>query len=120
MIKILSIVFTFLIFSGCEKDESKAELLIGKWCLKEESLNNNDWIESDNLTVTFSKNGNISIIYNDSQMKCESTYTYDESSLMIDSPQNCAKYRLESVNPDQLILSRQGRSEIYKYKFKRC
>ena len=120
MIKILSLCFTFLIITGCEKDEPKAEMLIGKWCLKEESISDSQWMESDNLTITFSKKGDISIIYKDSQMKCESTYIYDENSLMIDSPQNCARYKLESVNPDQLILSRQGRSEIYKYKFKKC
>ena len=120
MIKILSLCFTFLIFTGCEKDDSKAELLIGKWCLKEESINNGFWIESDNLTITFSKKGDISIIYKDSQMKCESTYIYDENSLMIESLESCARYKLESVNSNQLVLSQQGSSEIYKYKFKRC
>ena len=120
MIKILSVVFTLLIFSGCEKDETKSELLIGNWCMIEESLGSNDWVESDKLTIIFSKNGNINVTYNDSQMKCESTYMYDESLSTIDSPQNCAKYKLESVDQDQLILSQQGRSEIYKYKFKRC
>lgn len=120
MIKILCLCFTFLIFTGCEKDDSKAEMLIGKWCLKEESINNGFWVGSDNLTITFSKKGDISIIYKDSQMKCESTYIYDENSLMIESLENCARYKLESVNSNQLILSLQGRSEIYKYKFKRC
>jgi hypothetical protein len=96
-----------------------AELIIGKWCLSEESINN-DWIYSYKLTITFSKNGNISIFNKESQMICESTYELDESSLMIDSPQNCARYKLESVDKNQLILYNQGRSEIRRYKFKRC
>ena len=48
------------------------------------------------------------------------TYIYDENSLMIESLENCARYKLESVNSNQLVLSQQGSSEIYKYKFKRC
>lgn len=120
MTRILVLLIFFILVLSCSKEESKSDLLIGKWCLIEELSSTNTWIESDKLTITFTKKGDVSIIDNDSQTKCESTYSLDESTSMINSTQNCARYRLESVDQNQLILYHQGRSEVYKYKFKRC
>lgn len=120
MIKVLSIVFTFLLLSGCQKEDSMAELLIGKWCLQVESYANDEWIESDKFSITLSKKCKISIIFKDSTMNCESTYIFDESTLSIESPENCANYKIESIDHNQLILFRQGREGFHKYKFKRC
>ena len=81
---------------------------------------NGDWIASNRFTITFTKNGDISIIYSDSQMNCKSTYKFNESEGSIDSPENCANFKFESVDNEQLILFHQGREYAIKYKFKRC
>jgi major membrane immunogen (membrane-anchored lipoprotein) len=119
--KYLLIIFsTLLICSCCSKDETKAELLIGKWCLEAESTTNIEWVKSDKFTLEFERDGMVKLIYKDNQMNCESTFVFEETTLEIKSGNNCINFYLEMVNDSELILYQKGREEIFKFKFIRC
>ncbi len=120
MLKFFILIFAVHILSCCEKEPSKAELLIGKWCLQEQLSGTNEWVESDAFTITFTNDSRISIMYKNSSEKCESIYTFDESTMLLDAQENCAKYQIEAVDQNQLILFQQGREVLYKFKFRRC
>ena len=71
------------------------------------------WYDSDQFTIEFSENGDVKIINKDAQNNCESTFEFDEQNNQINYPKNCAKFILELVDDQTLILYNQGREGIY-------
>ena len=118
--RITTVFFILLLASCCKKTETKSELLIGKWCITSEFTTQAGWYDSDQFTIEFSENGSVKIINKDAQNNCESTFEFDEQNNQINSPKNCAKFILELVDDQTLILYNQGREGVYKYKFTRC